>query len=75
VNVWVLTIEHRHGQETFVCKTEAVAWKTLANYVDEWWDQEIGLDVRRPKKDETAISRYFDKSNEQYELNEVTVLE
>ncbi len=31
--MFIATYEHRHGRDTYLCSTEAIAYKTLANLV------------------------------------------
>lgn len=71
--VWLLTIDHRHGTDTFVHKTEDGAKATLVCYVEDWWSEQCG-DLEIPD-DDVAITAYFDAAgDEYYSLEERTVM-
>ena len=76
--VWVLTINHRHGTNIYVNKTEKGALAELSGYVYDNWDEltqrsdtpAIGIS---PDSDE-AISYYFEvQTDEYYEIEQVAV--
>lgn len=48
--VWVVNIEHRHGQGTNVFATQRAAEKALVDYVDQYWDEEIDSAVREARR-------------------------
>lgn len=71
--IWVLVIEHRHGANTYVHKTEAGAQQSLRAYVDDNWAQELGT---RPVPDdeEDMIAEYFERvDDEHYSLDTNTL--
>lgn len=79
--VWVLTIDHRHGQDTWVHLTEDGARGTLVNYVCEWWSELTGrnahadLPEQAPADDQEAINTYFEwVGDEYYNIEKTTVL-
>lgn len=57
-NVYVLVIEHRHGDNLYVCRTWRSARTRLDEYVREWWDHEMP-DRTMPRKQEQRILQYF----------------
>jgi hypothetical protein len=63
--VWTLTIDHRHGTDTRVFRTEAAARTALAAFAREWWPRERGEDARYSDAnfaaldDAEAIDEYF----------------
>jgi hypothetical protein len=78
--VWVLTIEHAHGVDCYVCKTEEVARKKLEAFVRYWWDTEFletDADYHPAPKVMTDddMAMYFEKSGEGGEINPAIVIE
>lgn len=73
MNVWVLTITHKHGDNKTVHLSAKAADDELRSYVTEWWGQEFGDD--EPMPEDGAIDDYFEKmeGREGYEIDE-TVL-
>lgn len=57
--VWVLTIEHRHGEDRWVCLTEDRARRELRDWVTTYWDQD-GPDTDMPEDPDAAVTAYFD---------------
>jgi hypothetical protein len=86
--VAVLTIDHRHGTNVYVCKgpvlslskDSEVAASVLAKYVRKWWNEnDLG---EQPADDWEAIDTYFDTYLEETadnkhpcEIHDLTVLE
>jgi hypothetical protein len=62
-NVYVLVIEHRHGDDLYVCRTERSACRRLDEYVREWWDHEMP-DRQMPKRRSERIDEYFKEMGE-----------
>ena len=56
--LYILRIEHRHGEDMSIYRTEAGAHKALAEYCREWWD-EVSDDDMPPDDDEKVIDEYF----------------
>jgi hypothetical protein len=74
MTVHVLTIEHRHGTDTFVCASELIAEECLDGYVRSWWDEEMG-DTAMPTTAEERIVQYFEAmAEEQYDITEYGVI-
>jgi hypothetical protein len=73
-HVAVLTIDHRHGTNVYVCKDREVAASVLARYVRKWWNEkDLG---EQPADDWEAIDTYFETYLEEtYETHDLTVLE
>ncbi|MDY7079325.1 MAG: hypothetical protein SXV54_20620 [Chloroflexota bacterium] len=71
--VAVLTIDHRHGTNVYVCKGSEVAASVLAQYVRKWWNEnDLG---EQPADDWETIDTYFDTYLEEtYEIHDLTVL-
>lgn len=40
--VWVVSYSHRHGVDVQVCATEELAWRSVAGFVDDWAEDELG---------------------------------
>ena len=73
MTVHVLSIEHRHGTDNWVCATWDIAQACLADYVRTWWDIENG---KAPADDEEAIDQYFDdEDDESYSIEELALIE
>lgn len=62
--VYVLVIEHRHGEDLYVCRTTRGARKRLDAYVREWWDYEMGS-FSMPATESERIEEYFLEMSEQ----------
>lgn len=63
-SVWLLQIDHRHGINTYVCASNEIALGLLDEYVEEWWDSEIGDSVEKPALRDHRIEAYFDRMEE-----------
>src|ERR1017187_1356209 len=59
ITVQVLMVEHRHGTNTSVHRTEEAARDELHGYVVMWWEQEMEDQVMPEDRDE-AIKAYFE---------------
>ena len=63
MEVYVAIIEHKHGQNIYVCKSYELALREMANYCWLYWE-ELNLDGTEgnPKdmSDEEAVATYFD---------------
>ena len=63
--VWTLTIDHRHGTDVRVFRSEAAARTALAAFARQWWPGERGEDARYSDAnfaaldDAEAIDEYF----------------
>ncbi len=67
----ILTIDHNHGTNTYLCRTEEVADRELFNYVKEHWDvktnwqeQDGGPLYAMPLEPAQAIETYFSYHSE-----------
>jgi hypothetical protein len=65
MQVWVLAIEHRHGEELTVHQTRETADEALDRWVTEWWDDEVPGRVMPTDRDE-RITEYFDRADGEY---------
>lgn len=79
MTVELLSIEHRHGTDHYVCASEDVATRELDNYVQQWWEQELP-DKPMPEDPNQRIVRYFDAMGdcsqpEYYNIERLEVLE
>jgi hypothetical protein len=73
-NVYVLVIEHRHGDDLYVCRTQRSARTRLDEYVREWWDHEMP-DRKMPKKRQERILEYFAEMSDRQEKEFYTISE
>lgn len=75
IPIWVVTVTHKHGHDTYLAGTKREAYTTLDQYVSEWWDSEIVSSLQKPKAIRARIARYFSHTNETYEVlaHQVTV--
>lgn len=69
-SLWVATVEHKHGSESWVCLTREGAYAALADFVRDWWDEEVskGFEEGRecPEDDATAVEAYFDHVTDEF---------
>ena len=72
MNVWVLTIDHKHGTDIRVGATEHAARLELFEYVKEHWTDTCEK-VPMPEDPELAVTFYFDDHGEHYILEEYPV--
>ena len=73
MDVQVLTVLHRHGENIYVCATEEVARKQLFGYVKENWGNEMPGGI--PKREDSAIYDYFEQvQDETYYIDFYAVL-
>ena len=56
----VLSVEHKHGTNTSIHRTEESARDALHDYVAMWWEREMG-DEPMPDGSGQAIEAYFDR--------------
>lgn len=72
--VWVAFIEHRHGSDFWVNRSEEGSIDALYEYVNQWWDGE-GLEGDITAFDKrAAIEAYFEHvGHEFYSRSAVTV--
>lgn len=71
--VWVLTIIHPHGEDTWVRRTAEAVEKILLDYVTEWWEKEKGDIDEMPEEPSDRIGAYFEDLDEWYALQECEV--
>lgn len=63
--LYLLNIEHRHGNDNWICDSRKTAVKVCADYVREWWEQEVKTDEDftlsppMPEDEEQLIDEYF----------------
>lgn len=75
IPIWVVTITHKHGHDTYVAGTKREAYTTLDQYVSEWWASEVTSNLQQPRAIGKRIARYFENTDETYEVlaHQVTV--
>jgi hypothetical protein len=61
--VQVLTIQHKHGTDMWVCATPELALAYLDGFVREWWESE--LDDEMPESEDERIKDYFEGVDEE----------
>jgi hypothetical protein len=61
MDVWVLVISTRQGEEIEVYASVEAAYGGLYDYVVEWWESEIDEAVSMPENEKEAIDLYFDE--------------
>lgn len=73
MKVWVLVIEHRHGFDVFVHRTQEGARQRLLAFVLEWWDREMD-GAPQPDSPDLAIDMYFEENDREfYSLDDCVV--
>jgi hypothetical protein len=81
MQVWILVISHRYGDDITAYGTQELAWATLVDYVRDWWDHETkgrdfdeGEDPSCPEDDTEAVEQYFNLVDDEfYSIQELTV--
>jgi hypothetical protein len=68
-DLWVLVIEHRHGTDVTIHRSEGGARRTLYGFVDQWWTDEMPPGKECPANPHDAIYEYFDHTEESYTLD------
>lgn len=73
--IYVLTIEHKHGHDTWAHRTPEGARASLLNYAIEYWASEVG-DAPKPIDPDALIQQYFEATNGQewWSIDQVEVL-
>jgi hypothetical protein len=71
--VWLLSIHSELGRHTTVCRNYQAAKRELFGYVKEQWESEFD-NHPLPDDPERAIRRYFDRSSESYDIQDVNVV-
>lgn len=56
--VWVATVEHKHGTNTYVGATEDDVYEEVFDYVEGEWPSEIP-DIPMPEDHRQAVDDYF----------------
>lgn len=70
--VYVVTVQHKHGENVYVCSSQEKAELALDKYVQEWWGYE--MDGVKPKDREQRIAAYFSHvANEDYTSETLTI--
>ena len=76
--VWVLSIHHRHGEDTTVHASESAAHGALLGYVAQWWLEVAGTEYsgsdgqlrhapqELPVDADVAIATYFEASPDEW---------
>lgn len=57
----VLTIENRHGTDSWICEDMDVAYEILDKYVKDWWAEESDDGEDIPEDRDERIERYFEE--------------
>lgn len=71
--VWVLAIDHRHGTNLTVHRSEEGACASLLAYVQDNWTQELGQAVQ-PNDEDELIETYFERvEDESYTIEPAEV--
>jgi hypothetical protein len=58
--LWLLSIEHRHGIDSFIFLTEGEAKRALSEYVYQWWAEEMPENIALPLDEDEATRIYFE---------------
>lgn len=65
--VYIATIDTRHGTNVLAGRDEDSIKLEIANYVEEWWEENMPEDHDRPENAGLMIEEYFDNTNEYLE--------
>lgn len=63
-HVWLVHIEHRHGDELSVHRSEQSAWSEVYEWVATSWYSEYAVEGDLPTDHQEAISTYFEAMQE-----------
>ena len=68
LDVYVVTITHRHGLDVSAFETHDEAVKFIADYAREWWEHEIpsGYGKCEDMSDNDVIVNYFEHVDEEF---------
>jgi len=62
MTIYVVVVSHRHGEDVYVALTEAECYERLAEYVLEWWQDEMPDPVPElPDNNEELVRLYFER--------------
>jgi hypothetical protein len=82
MTVWVLQIEHKHGDDISVYASEEAALNAVGEYVRTWWNDMLvdGIELSMPESRDEAIEEYFEemsnvRGREHYSILPCEVLE
>lgn len=65
MEVWVVSVYHRHGVNVYVASTEELAWDELHRYVEDNWEDELD-DTPMPEGRDDASVAYFEMVEEEF---------
>lgn len=71
MQVWILRIDHRHGDNSSVHRSQEGAYAALAAYVRTQWEDEMPKDEQLPSTPDEAVDAYFARMNERDEFYSV----
>lgn len=73
LTVYILSIDHKHGTNTYSHRTAEGAHRSLVSYVTEFWDTWVNAPM--PADDDEMIELYFDQASgeESYWVDEITL--
>ena len=63
-HVWLAHIEHRHGDDMTVHRSEQSAWNEVYEWVAAYWYSEDAVEGDLPTDHQEAISAYFEAMQE-----------
>lgn len=66
MQVFVLTIEHKHGLDVTAYRTREAADQALADYCSEQWESEMPEGETCPESAIDRVARYFDHVEGEY---------
>ena len=74
MTVFLLSIDHPHGTDHWVCASEEVAKNKLFTFVSTWWKDELP-EIDIPADADQAIETYFDAMSDRGESQESYFIE
>ena len=63
--LFITTISHRHGTNVYANTTEAGAYNTIDQYVQEWWIEDKHNNPLPPEMFD-RIQQYFETADDEY---------
>lgn len=73
-SIFVATVEHKHGTNTYAGETYLLAYSAVVDYVRDYW-HEVGTD-EPPTDEEIMVSLYFAAmEDEWYNVEEIALIQ
>ena len=65
MKIYIATIEHKHGTNTYAARSESGLFEAIDEYVREWWDDEMADEIM-PNNLQDRIDAYFEDTEYEF---------